>query len=213
MEEKIVLPDFDEWLANQKYEKTKYNAAFDEDSGRVLSVGPVTAVNEKKYKNLISVNADMAEDIISGKINIHKCFVDASQGELEIIETKNLFSIDDVLHRIIEKKWSDIEKPDVYLIYDRSKGKVVVKLSEEFGGTHKLDEKFHPITKRKIFFDGKTNLEFTITAYNDPHLVYNTFSVSIEELVGKSVTFDVDHNEFISIYTKRLFKNYMVEEV
>jgi hypothetical protein len=213
MAEELVLPDFDEWLASQTYEKVKYNAAFDADSGRLLSVGPETSVNEEKYKNIISVKSDIAEDIIAGKINIHKCFVDPSQGELEIIETKSLFTIDDVLHRIIEKKWSEIEKPDIYIIYDRAKGKMVVKLSEEFGGTHKQDKKFHPITQRKIFWDGQTKLDFTITAYNDPHIVYNTLSVSIEELIGKSVTFDVDHNEFVSIYTKRLFKNYMVEEV
>ena len=213
MEEKLILPDFDEWLAEQVFEKTKYNAAFDADSGKLLAVGPVTSINKEKYDNLISIGSDIAEDIISGEISIHKCFVDASQGELEIIEKKSLFTIDDVLHRIIEKKWSDIEKPDVYIIYDKAKGKIVVKLSEDLGGTHKLDKKFHPITQRKIFFDGKTELDFTITAYNDPHIVYDNLSVSINDLIGQSKTFDVDYNEYVSIYTKRLFKNYMVEEV
>ena len=213
MEEKLVLPDFDEWLANYKPTEPKYNVAFDSDSGRVLSVGPDHAVNDKTHKNIITVNSDIAEDIISGKIRMSKCFVDPAMGELEIVEVKDLYSIDDVLHRIIEKKWSEVEKPDVYLVYDRNKQILTVKLSEEFGGTHKLDKKFYPLTKRKIFWDGQTEMTFSVTDYNDPHIIYEIVSVKVSELDGQSFAVNIDCPEKFSIYTKRLFKSYVIEVI
>jgi len=213
MEEKITLPDFDEWLENYKPREIKYNAAFNADTGKILTVGPDHTVTNKAYKNIINVSNEVAEDIISGKIRMSKCFVDAALGELEITEVKDLYSIDDVLHRIIEKKWSEVEKPDIFLTYNKSKGLLTVSLSEEFGGTHKLDKKFHPITKRKIFWDGQTELNFSITDYNDPHIVHKNVGVTISELNGKAVAISVDCPEKFSVYTKRLFKNYVIEVV
>ena len=213
MEEKLVLPDFDEWLANYEPQETKYNVAFDSDSGKVLTVGPDHAVNNNSHKNIISIDKNVAEDIISGKIRMSKCFVDPAMGELEIVEVKDLYSIDDVLHRIIEKKWSEVEKPDIFLIYDRAKGLLTIKLSEEFGGTHKLDKKFYPLTKRKIFWDGQTEMNFSVTDYNDPHIIHKTVSIKISELNGQSVAIALDCPEKFSIYTKRLFKNYVIEVI
>jgi len=211
MEEKVVLPDFDEWLANYQPSETKYNVAFDNETGKVLTVGPDHTVNSKTYKNIISISNNVAEDIISGKIRMSKCFVDPAMGELEIVEVRDLYSIDDILHRIVEKRWSEIEKPDIYLMYDKSKSLLNIKLSEEFGGTYRLDKKFHPITKRKIFWDGETKLNFIVTDYNDPHIIHTVVEVKISDLNGQTVVLDVECPEKFSIYTKRLFKNYVIE--
>ena len=214
MEEKMIdLPDFDEWYKNYTPAKTEYNAAFDSESGKVLSVGPNHSVNKKTFKNIINISSDVAEDIISGKIRMNKCFVDPAMGELEIVEVKDLYSIDDVLHRIIEKKWSEVEKPDIHLVYDRNKQLLTIKLSEEFGGTHKLDKKFYPLTKRKIFWDGETEMNFSITDYNDPHIIHDIVKIKMSDLDGKTVAVNLECPTKFSVYTKRLFKNYVIEVV
>ena len=213
MEEKLVLPDFDEWLANYKPPVLTYNAAFEVDTGRVISVGPDYVVNKNTHANLIPIPSDVAEDIISGNIRMSKCFVDPAMGELEIVEVMDLFKIDDVLHRIIEKKWSEVEKPEVYLSYDSSKSLLTIKLTEELGGTYKLDAKFHPITKRKIFWDGETVMQFLVTDYNDPHIIHQTVELKISELTEKTKAFNIECPSKFSIYTRRLFKNYVIEVI
>ena len=206
------LPDFDEWLQNYKPEPIKYLAAFESDTGKVVSVGPDHAIPNDKYPNTIAIDARQAEAIISGEIKLSKCFVDPNAGELEIVEHKDLFKIDDVLHRIVNSEWSSDEKPDVFLEYDKKSSRMTIKLSEELGGTHKLDKKFHPIVKRKMFWDGDTILSFSITEYNDPHLVHDTIEVTLSELTGKAKSVEVNCPEKFSVYTRRLLKNYVIEE-
>ena len=213
MEEKqITLPDFDEWIKNYEPETIVYNAAFDPETGRVLAVGPDHTVNKDKYKSTIVLEADTAEKIISGEIKMSKCFIDPDQGELEIIERKDLYKIDDVLHRIIVRKFSDIKKPDIYLEHNSTTNTMTVELSEEYGGTYK-QAKGIDIAKRKMFWDGETELDFTVTDYNDPNVIADSFTVKINELVGKKVELkELNIPRFFSVYTRRLFKNYMIEE-
>lgn len=213
MEEKIMLPDFDEWLKNYKPEPTVYNAAFDSESGRIYSIGPNFAVNKEKYTNTIEVDPQLAERIISGEINISKCFVDPQEGKLQIVEVKELHKIDDVLHRIIVKQWSDIKKPDIHLTHHKEDNKLIVQLSEEYGGTFVQADESQPVAKRKMFWDGETELDFAVTDYNDPNVITDNFTVKINELVGKSFErSDLNIPEYFSIYTRRVFKNYMIEE-
>ena len=213
MEEKLKLPDFDEWIKNYKPEPAAYNAAFDAESGRIYSIGPSFSVNKDKYKNVIAVDPELAEKIIDGEINISKCFVDPQEGKLQIVEIKELHKIDDVLHRIIVKQWSDIKKPDIHLTHYREDNRLVVQLSEEYGGTYKQADELQPVAKRKMFWDGETELDFTITDYNDPNVITDNFTVKINELVGKSFERkDLNVPKFFSVYTRRVFKNYMIEE-
>ena len=213
MEEKLKLPDFDEWIANYKPQPTLYRAAFDSDTGKILAIGPDHTVNNKNYNTTIDVDADLAEKIIAGEISMSKCFIDPQEGKLEITEVKDLFKIDDVLHRIIVKEYSDIKKPDIHLTHYSDDNKLVVKLSEEYGGTHIQDEEFQPVVKRKMFWDGETIMDFTITEYNDPNIITDNFSIKISDLVGKTVTLkDLNFSKYFSVYTRRLFKNYMIEE-
>jgi len=213
MEEKIKLPDFDEWIKNYKPEPVVYCAAFDPESGKVLAVGPNHAVNEKQYSNVIELDSDVAEKIISGDIRMSKCFVDPHEGKLEIVEVKDLFKIDDMLHRIIVKEWSDIKKPDIHLTHYADGNTLIIQLSEEYGGTYKQDEEHQPVAKRKMFWDGDTVLDFTITDYNDPNVIADNFSIKINELVGnKVIKSELNIPKYFSVYTRRLFKNYMIEE-
>ena len=214
MEEKrIELPDFDEWIKNYKPEPVVYCAAFDQESGKILSIGPNHSVNQTTFKNVVEIDSDVAEKIIGGEIRMSKCFIDPQEGKLEIVEVKDLYKIDDVLHRIIVKEYSDVKKPDIHLTHNSKDNTMVVKLSEEYGGTHKQDSEFQPIAQRKMFWDGETVMDFTITDYNDPNVITDNFSIKISDLVGKTVTLkDLKFPKYFSVYTRRLFKNYMIEE-
>ena len=64
-----------------------------------------------------------------------------------------------------------------------------------------------------MFWNGETELDFTITDYNDPNIVTDNFSVKINDLIGEKIELkELNINRFFSVYTRRLFKNYMIEE-
>lgn len=203
MEEVI---DFDEWIKTYVPPPIEYVAVFDPHTGEVKSVGPSHAFENEKYKILL--DKEIAESILSAEIQIHKCLVDINSNTLEIAEVKNLNKIDDVLHRIISTEYSLVERPDVYLTYDNNQKTLTIELSKEFGGTKHVG---NDIKKRKIVWDGDTEMSFIVTEYNDPNLIFEMFSVKINELIGESkIVEHIDYDKF-SIYTRRLFKNYVIE--
>ena len=205
-----IIDDFEDWLKNYTPVDINYCAVFDPDSGKVTAVGPSYAFSDEKHT--VAIEREMAELILEGKIKIHTCVIDMRSNTLEIAEIKSVFKIDDVLHRIISKEWSDIEKPDIYITYDRSKKSLKFQLTEEFSGTYKLDKKFHPVIQRKIYWDGETVMNFLITDYNDPNILHKMISLKIGDLVGASKTFrSLDLPETFSVYTRRIFKNYVIE--
>lgn len=203
MEEMI---DFDTWLANYKPTPITYVAVYDPNTGIVLSVGPTHAFVDEKYQ--IPVDNETAESIIEARIPIHKCLVDINSNTLEIAEVRSLTKLDDVLHRIISVQYANIDKPDVYLTHSKKSKTLKIQISEELGGTKKLKKEMKP---RKIVWDGATEMNFLITDYNDPNLIFEMFSVKINELIGKTKTIkNIDYEKF-SVYTRRLFKNYVIE--
>jgi len=203
------LMDFDEWLRNYKPADPEYVAVFDPHTGSVISVGPVHAFVDEKNK--IPVDRETAESIIEGKIKIGSCVIDLSANTLQIAEIKNIFKIDDVLHRVVSKEYADFDKPDLFITHNSKKKNLKIELSEEYGGTKKLAKKFQPVTAKRIIWDGQTEMDFLITDYNDPNVLYEMISVKINDLVGKSkIVEDIDHISF-SVYTRRLFKNCVIE--
>lgn len=203
------LMDFDEWARNYKPTPVEYVAVYDPLTGQVISVGPSYAFETEAHK--LSLDQETAESIIEGTTKISSCVIDLDSNVLEITEVKNIFKIDDVLHRVIDKEWAEIKKPDLYLTYDSAEKTLTVELSEELGGTKKLAEEFQPVKTRKVSWDGETEMEFLITEYNDPNLLYEMLSVKVNELIGKSKVFEnIDYGKF-SVYTRRLFRNYIIE--
>ena len=203
------LMDFDEWARNYKPEPIEYVAVFDPETGFVISVGPSHAFESENYK--LPVDAEIAESIIEGMIKISSCVVDPHSNELEIVEVKNIFKIDDVLHRIVGIEWAETERPDLYLTYDSASKTLMIELSEEFGGTKTLPEKFQPVKVKKTIWSGDTEMNFLITDYNDPNLLYEMISVKINELIGQSKTIENIDYETFSVYTRRLFKFCVIE--
>jgi len=65
-----------------------------------------------------------------------------------------------------------------------------------------------------MFWSGETILSFTVADYNDPHFPQQMFDVKLEDLNEKFVVIDdVDITGKFSIFTRRLFKNYVLEEI
>lgn len=207
MEEVI---DFDEWFANYKPPEIKFVAEYDINTGKVLRVGPDHAFKDSKH--ILPIDRETAEHIIAGTIKISDCVVDIHSNTLEMLEVKSVFKIDDILHRIISKEWTEIEKPDIYITYDSLDRLLTFELTEEYYGTKKLDEKFQPVIPRKVIWDGETILHFLITDYNDPNVLYKMISLKILDLIeNKVVIKDIDVPSRFSVYTRRIFKNYVIE--
>lgn len=207
MEEVI---DFDRWIKEFRQDEVHYMVTYDPDTGSVTSVGPSYAFENEKYK--LHVDTEVAQMIIDGKIQISSCFVDHNTSEFTITEVKSVFKIDDVLHRVIEQQWSDLEKFDVYLSFDKVTKSLTVELSEEYRGTKVLPEKFQPIAKRRIVWDGDVEMSFLLTDYNDPNFLYTMVSVKVADLIeNKKVFENLQVPPKFSIYTRRLFKHYTLE--
>lgn len=198
--------DFDKWIAEYTPPQITYVAVYDPVTGAVTSVGPSHAFENEKYK--LVIDFETAESIINSEIKIHHCLVDINSKTLEIAEIKSVFKIDDVLHRIISKEFFTEEKIDVYLTHNLQDASLSIQLSEEFGGTKETDITFK---KRGIVWDGDTEMRFLVTDYNDPNLIFKMFSVKISDLIGKTKIIDNINFGKFSVYTRRLFKNYVIE--
>lgn len=203
------LEDFDSFIKNYEPPLVTYMAVFNPDTGEVMKVGPSYAFDDEQYKILI--DDDLASKIIEGEIRISSCTVNTHTSELEIAETKVVFKMDDVLHRIVDRMWSDIEYPDVYLTYDTKKKQLKVELSIEFGGTKDTGR---PNIGRKIIWSGDTEMNFLITDYNDPNVLYELVPLRLSDLISNAkVIENLELPNKFSIYTRRLFKNYVMEKL
>jgi hypothetical protein len=201
--EKIL--DFDQWYLDWKPAPVEYVAVFDPQTGAVISVGPFHAFINEKYK--VPIDKETAESIISGEVKISSCVIDINSNTLEVAEIRSVFKLDNVLHRIISIQYADNDNSDIYLTYNLKNKSLKIELSTEFGGTK---TPVVPVKERRIVWDGDTEMIFLITDYNDPNVLFEIISVRIKDLVGKSKTFkNIDYNHF-SVYTRRLFKNYVI---
>lgn len=199
--------DLEEFLNNLNIPEPEYAAVFEEETGKITSVGPLFAFED--IKNKVVIDKEVAIDILENRIPIEKCFIDPRTKKPIITEVRSLRKIDDILHRVIDVKWATSEHIDLYISYNRKKKMLKFQLTEELGGTKKTKTQR---IKSKISLSGETKMDFMITDYNDPNVEYESFSVLVSELVKKTKTFnDVELPETFSVYTCRLFDNYVLE--
>ena len=200
-----TIEDFDKWLAEYKPPETTYVAVFDPLTGKVQSVGPDYAFADQV--NQVPIDRELAQSIISAEIQIEKCLIDINSGKLEIAEIKTLIKLDDVLHRIVSSEYTDVTHPDIFLTYTSKTKTLKIQLSQEFGGTKKYQTNPKP---RNFVWDGNTVMDFLITGYNDPNEIYQMFSITINELIGKNKIIKNLNYDTFSVYTRRLFNNYVI---
>jgi hypothetical protein len=201
--EKMI--NFDQWYLDWKSPVIEYVAVFDPQTGAVLSVGPSHAFVNEKHK--VSIDKETAESIISAEVKIDSCVININSNTVEVAEIRSVFKIDNVLHRIISIEYVDNTNADIYITYNSKNKSLRIEMSTEFGGTK---VPVVPVKQRRIVWDGDTEMNFFITDYNDPNVLYEIVSVKIKDLIGKSKTFkNIDCKQF-SVYTRRLFKNYIM---
>lgn len=201
--EKVI--DFDQWYLDWKPTPIEYVAVFDPQTGAVISVGPAHAFIDEKFK--VPIDKEMAESIISAEVKISSCVIDINSNTLEVAEIRSVFKIDNVLHRIISIEHAENKNADIYITHNSKNKTLRIELSTEFGGTK---VPVIPVKERKVVWDGDTEMTFLITDYNDPNVLFQIVSVKIKDLIGKSKVFkNIDIDRF-SVYTRRLFKHYVI---
>jgi hypothetical protein len=191
--------DFDSWLQQYTAPQVEYWAIFEPTTGEVTGIYPDLAAYDKQYK--IKIDRDLAEDIHSGIIQMSSCFVDIDSETVEIITKHSLVKIDDVLHRVIDKKYVPDQKNDIIIQYNELENKIIFVLHNS-------------IKTRKIQWAGSTEMQFFITGYNDPHDLYQTIVFQLKDLEqsSKEFIYTGSHNQF-SIFTRRILKNYVFEKI
>jgi len=192
-----ALKDFEDWMKTLVIEEVRYYAVFDPSSGKILGIYPDHSTPD--LANKVEIDQEIAQSILEGATTLESYVIDIDSGHLEIIELKSLTKIDDVLHRIIDEKWSNVVDADVRLLSDRKNRTLTIELSEKFYKT------------RKIYWNGNTEMCFLFTDYNDPNGLYETVSLTIDTLFNKrSIDLKLDLPEEFSVYTRRIFKNYII---
>jgi broad-specificity NMP kinase len=192
-----AIKDFIEWMQSLPVQEIKYYAVFDPSTGAVSGIYPDHSCPDTPSK--IEVDDEIAQSVLEGKTQLSSYVVDIDDNSLEIVENKSLTKIDDVLHRIIERQWSNIENPDISIVVNKANSKLRIQLSKKF------------YQSRKIYWDGSTEMLFLITDYNDPNGLHDTISITINELFDRETAeFEIDFPAEFSVYTRRIFKNYLM---
>jgi hypothetical protein len=205
-----ALKDFEEWAATLISTKIEYYAIFDPGSGKVTGIYPDHAAKDIQHKILI--NDAIAESVFEGKTTLNSYVVDLTSANVEFIETETLIKIDDVLHKVIDSRQqlSQIDN-DIFLIYDRTGSSITIELSKIYNGTRNSGGVLLP---KNVHWSGETELLFFLTEYNDPNYLIYSIPVRLNELIKqKKIVDNIVLPEKFSVYTRRLFKNYIVEEI
>lgn len=196
MEEKLDLAPFDEWIKTLEVPEETYFFEFDLD-GNVIALHPGSAVDH--IKNKIQVDLDVALGIYDRGETLRHYKVDVISGRVIKVNLANitgLTKIDNVLHRVVDKKWSKISKPDVSIEYNKADALLTFKIN--------------PLLKT-IEWQGDQDMVFLITEYNDPNVLQEMISFNVNELVKYPQRINIDLPNKFSIYTRRLFDNYTFE--
>ena len=196
MEEKLDLAPFDEWIKTLEVPEETYFFEFD-NNGNVIALHPGFSVTE--IKNKIQVDLDTAlgiyergETLSSYKIDLIKQVIFKKSK----IETSGLRKIDDVLHRVIEKKWAPIGDSDISIV--KNDNTLIFSTSSKYAG---------------IIWEGETDLLFLITDYNDPNVLREMISFKFGDLLENPKVFSIETTTKFSIYTRRIFDKYTFEEL
>jgi hypothetical protein len=197
MEEKLDLAPFDEWIKTLEVPKETYFFEFDLD-GNIIALHPGPSVNH--IKNKIQVDLDVALGIYERGETLRHYKVDVISGrviKVNLSAITGLNKIDDVLHRVVDKRWTNITKPDIAIEYNRADALLTFKIN--------------PLLKT-IEWQGDQDMVFLITEYNDPNVLQEMISFNVNELVKYPQRFTLALPEKFSIYTRRIFDKYTYED-
>jgi hypothetical protein len=184
--------DFDSWIATYQPTDIEYYASYDPVAGSIFKVGNRSALASDPH--VVPIDTELAEKIIEGSLPIHRCFVNPDTQEVEIAEIKSITKINDILHRVIELEHSQVERHDLKIIYNRLSKVLTIELLATTHWTNDL------------------SMSFYLTDYNDPNVVYKDITVVLADIKNTPAAYtDIALPERFSVYTKRLFRNYVLE--
>lgn len=192
--------DIEAWIKTVVVKDIEYYAVYNED-GSVNTIFPSPDESSVPVPH-IKIDSQIGKDISEGTRDIRNYRVDLKKRTLEeftdLNEINGLSKIDDVLHRIIDKKWSNINNPDVSVKYVKNE--------------NILSFHINPLLKTQEW-QGIQDMVFLITEYNDPNALIKMINFNVNELVAYPQIFTIELPEKFSIYTRRLFNNYTIEIV
>lgn len=193
------LMDFFEWIRTVEIIEDEYCLEYDEDGNAIAS----HPYQKTLPSNSVKIDEELALKIFEGTVSLNSFKINTVTKEITKVDPfsniRTVTKMDDVLHRIVEKKWSTIEKPEVILEYNRN---------------HKLLSFRLGATVDPANWNGDTEMIFLITEYNDPNVLRQMVSVRVGD-----ITYSTKHirglilPEKFSVYTRRIFENYIIEEV
>jgi hypothetical protein len=198
MEEKLDLAPFDEWIKTIEVPEETYFFEFDND-GNVIALRPGISVAD--IKNKIQVEIDIALGIYERGDTLKHYKVDVASGRIlkvNLSSITGLTKIDDILHRVIDKRWTNVTKPDISIEYNRDSSLLTFKIN--------------PLLKT-VEWKGDQDMIFLITEYNDPNILQEMISFNVNELVKYPQRFTLDLPKKFSIYTRRIFDKYTYEDI
>jgi hypothetical protein len=193
------LMDFDEWIKLPVNQTIEYYAAF-KDDGALIGVYPSHAVAD--ILNKIKIDDEVATAITTGVENLFSYKVDIPTKKLVKLNkfsTHNLIKIDDILHRVIDKKWASIQDPDIVILHDVKNSTLTFSMSDRYSNN--------------IIWDGATEMIFLVTAYNDPNVLIHMLSIRAGDITENTKSFALDLPTRFSVYTRRIFDKYLFETV
>jgi hypothetical protein len=109
-----------------------------------------------------------------------------------------LVTIDDVLHRIIDENWSDIENPDITVVYNNKEKQLEFSINTCYNG---------------LILSGDTEMTFHVTEYNDPNIMKQLVTFRVGDLLEGSKIFKTDVDGKFSVYTRRIFEKYVFRSI
>jgi hypothetical protein len=198
MEEKLDLPLFDEWIKTLEVPEETYFFEFDND-GNVIALHPGQTVSG--IKNKIQVDNSIALAIYESGETLRHYKVDVISRRIikvNLASITGLHKIDDVLHRVIDRRWSSVTKPDISIEYNRAESLLTFKIN--------------PLLKT-VEWQGDQEMVFLVTEYNDPNILQEMISFNVNELVKYPQRITLDLPKKFSIYTRRIFDKYTYEDI
>ena len=157
------LMDFDEWIKRPVNQTIEYYVTF-KDDGALIGVYPSHAVLD--ITNKIKIDDEIATAIATGVENLFSYRVDIPTKKLVKLNkfsTHSLVKIDDILHRVIDKKWSNIQDSDITILHNTKNNTLTFSMSKKYSNN--------------IIWDGATEMIFLVTDYNDPNVLIHMLSI------------------------------------
>jgi hypothetical protein len=66
---------------------------------------------------------------------------------------------------------------------------------------------------KKNIWEGDTEMNFLITDYNDPNILLQLITFKVGDIASGDKVFSVDSSIQFSVYTRRLFDQYVIDTI